>query len=199
MIARFAATVILLTLLIVLFVYLLPSPHRTLSQRSGQEAGEAHESRVGGSFLYPRSDLTPGALDPRVTQENIESTICSHGYTQAVRPSRGLAYHLKVRVMTLYGVNGATSDYELDHFIPLELGGCPDCVSNLWPEPWGPVGAREKDVVENYLRRRVCAGEMSLREAQRDISSDWVRIYQGSSSSGRLVSHRRESNGVTAR
>jgi hypothetical protein len=34
----------------------------------------------------PRHDLTPGAIDPRVTQSNIRNTICRRGYTSTVRP-----------------------------------------------------------------------------------------------------------------
>lgn len=36
--------------------------------------------------VLPRHDLTPGAIDPRVTQSNIRSTICRRGYTATVRP-----------------------------------------------------------------------------------------------------------------
>lgn len=35
------------------------------------------------------------------------------------------------------------SDYELDHFIPLELDGCPDCIENLWLEPYFLVLVRK--------------------------------------------------------
>ena len=34
----------------------------------------------------PHADLTPGAIDPRVTQDNIHETICVRGYTRTVRP-----------------------------------------------------------------------------------------------------------------
>lgn len=78
----------------------------------------------------------------------------------------------------LAGQNGRLRDYKLDHFIPLELGGCPDCQTNLWPESYSPApGAHEKDVVKNYLHREVCAGNMPLREAQRRIVSDWYQVY----------------------
>jgi hypothetical protein len=47
---------------------------------------------------------------------------------------------------------------EVDHLIPLELGGS-NAVTNLWPEPYSPkAGAREKDVLENFLPRAVCGG-----------------------------------------
>jgi hypothetical protein len=73
---------------------------------------------------------------------------------------------------------GTAEDYEEDHFISLELGGNATDPRNLWPEPYYPSpGAREKDVVENYLRKQVCAGAMALEEAQRAITTDWYRVY----------------------
>jgi hypothetical protein len=51
---------------------------------------------------------------------------------------------------------------EIDHLIPLELGGSND-VKNLWPQPQDPrPGSFEKDSLENDLHHRVCNGEMSL-------------------------------------
>jgi hypothetical protein len=68
--------------------------------------------------------------------------------------------------------------YEVDHFVSLELGGSND-IKNLWPEPYLPKpGARQKDVVENYLHRQVCAGNMTLPDAQQAIKSDWYKIYE---------------------
>ena len=75
-------------------------------------------------------------------------------------------------------LQGTTRDYEEDHLISLELGGSPTELNNLWPEAYEPrPGAREKDTVENYLHREVCAGNIGLREAQRAIVEDWYRIY----------------------
>lgn len=74
-------------------------------------------------------------------------------------------------------------DVEIDHFISLELGGSND-IKNLWPEPYTymvngkNMGARQKDVVENYLHREVKAGRMTLARARQDITTDWVRVYQ---------------------
>jgi hypothetical protein len=113
-----------------------------------------------------------------VSQENIESTICVSGYTKTVRPSERITHRLKLQIMETYGRSGEMAEYELDHFIPLELGGCPDCVTNLWPEAYDPSpGAKQKDWVENYLHRQVCSGNISLKEAQDAIRNDWVRVY----------------------
>lgn len=36
--------------------------------------------------FLPRRDVTPGAIDQRVTQSSIRSTICRRGYSASVRP-----------------------------------------------------------------------------------------------------------------
>jgi hypothetical protein len=131
------------------------------------------------SRYLPRHDLTPGAIDPRVTQANIHQTICRRGYTRSVRPPYAVSNRLKHRVMRTYGVTGSIHDYELDHLIPLELGGCPDCQQNLWPEPRnGFPGADAKDEVEDYLNRAVCRGVIPLAKAQQEIARDWYAVYR---------------------
>jgi hypothetical protein len=74
---------------------------------------------------------------------------------------------------------GSIHDYELDHLIPLDLGGCPDCESNLWPQPRNVFpGAAEKNEVENYLHREVCSGALALAKAQQEIATDWYAVYE---------------------
>lgn len=137
------------------------------------------QKHSGPEMSYPRSDLTPGAVDPTVTQENIYSTICVPGYTKMVRPPERITRRLKIQIMQSYGNDGDFRDFELDHFIPLELGGCPDCIANLWPEEYDmEFGARRKDIVENYLHRQVCSGKISLKEAQIQITTDWVNVFE---------------------
>lgn len=70
------------------------------------------------------------------------------------------------------------ADYEEDHLISLELGGSPTDPKNLWPESYTTIpNARDKDKVENYLHKQVCSGALSLKEAQREISTDWISVY----------------------
>jgi hypothetical protein len=127
----------------------------------------------------PDPKITPGAIDARVTQDNIAETICRRGYTKTVRPPFEYTNRLKHELLREYGLSGSIHDYELDHLIPLELGGCPDCKANLWPERWnGPRGAHAKDQVENYLNREVCSGALSLSDAQHMIATDWAGVYR---------------------
>lgn len=111
---------------------------------------------------------TPGVLNPDVTQANIASTICKHGWTRTIRPPTDYTNALKQKQMREYGVTGSPSQYQEDHLISLELGGHPTDARNLWPEPY--PRAAEVDSIENELNAKVCSGDMSLDEAQRKES-----------------------------
>jgi hypothetical protein len=128
----------------------------------------------------PDADCTPGAVNPDVTPETIATTICTSGYTARVRPPTSYTRPLELQLLAAYGQPGASpAEFELDHLISLELGGAPRDPANLWPEPYtGANNARQKDVVENYLRAQVCNGQMPLGEAQRLIATDWVSVYR---------------------
>lgn len=121
---------------------------------------------------------TPGAVNPDVTQANIESTICVSGWTKTIRPPASYTTRLKKQQMAARHLSGSTSDYEEDHIISLELGGHPTDPDNLWPQPWaGTYGARKKDQLENRLKRMVCAHTITLAEAQSAIRTDWAAAY----------------------
>ena len=137
----------------------------------------------GGATLgLPNRALTPGATNPRVRAQNIHSTICVAGYSASVRPSESYTERLKFFQLDHgynVGANTQASNYEEDHLIPLEVGGSPTSVKNLWPEPrdvrWG---AALKDRLENVLHRLVCAGRVSLVSAQRVFSTNWIDGYR---------------------
>ena len=87
------------------------------------------------SVILPDKKRTPGALNPRVRQSTIKKTICKSGWTKTIRPPVAFTNALKIKQMVLYEETGLPSEYEEDHFIPLELGGAPRNPKNLWPEP----------------------------------------------------------------
>ena len=130
----------------------------------------------------PNPELTPGATDPQVTQENIQQTICVPGWSRGVRPPSRYTSALKRRQIRQYGyADRHLSPYVEDHLIPLSLGGSPTDPRNLWPEPWLPPDgwtADMKDALEAILPRLVCAGQLPLAEAQRAIASDWHLAYR---------------------
>jgi hypothetical protein len=134
---------------------------------------------AGPASLYPDKSRTPGAVNAAITQATIGQTICNPSWsTRTVRPPASYTTALKKKQMADWGLPGAPSDYEEDHFISLELGGNPTDPKNLWPEPYSPApGAKQKDTVENGLHKEVCNGTVSLSRAQEIISTDWYACY----------------------
>jgi hypothetical protein len=135
--------------------------------------GSCH-ARGSGLFSLPDPHCTPGAISPTVTQADIQSTICSHGYTETVRPPESVTEPEKEASLAAYGDSGPLRFYEYDHLVPLELGGAPNDPRNLWPEPG--ASPNPKDAVEDQLRQNVCDGRMSLAAAQRAIATKWVLL-----------------------
>jgi hypothetical protein len=65
-------------------------------------------------------------------------------------------------------------DYELDHIVPLDLGGASLDLRNLMLQPWaGACYAHMKDDLERRLSIMVCAGDLTLKGAQHEITTDW--------------------------
>lgn len=128
--------------------------------------------RCGGGRAPPALraswTLTPGVVNPDVTQSTIGQTICVRGWTRTIRPPTSYTSELKLEQMRQYGVGGSPSAYQEDHLISLELGGDPRDPRNLWPEP--RPRAEEVDTIENELNDKICAGSISLREGQLEIS-----------------------------
>ena len=125
----------------------------------------------------PDPRVTPGAINPEVTQDNIQSTICVRGWTRAARPGRAFTQKLKRQQIGELGYQDhRMSQYEEDHLIPLSLGGAASDRRNLWPEPRFPAdgwNADVKDELEAVLPRLVCNGHVSLEEARAALAADW--------------------------
>lgn len=151
--------------------------------------GTATENQPGSTLVptldpslapfLPRPDLTPGADDPRVTQNNIHQTICVSGYTATVRPPESVTEPMKKQSILDYGLTDQTlGDYEYDHLISLEIGGAPQDTKNLWPEPHsGKWNSFVKDKLENKLHQLVCDGQLDLATAQQGIAENWIAAY----------------------
>jgi hypothetical protein len=121
----------------------------------------------------PDMACSPGAVFPDATP----AAICVPGYTKQVR---SVSTKLKKQIYTAYGMGypPPTGSYELDHIVPLALGGSNDA-ANLYPEAKDPApGFQQKDVVEVYLYEEMCAGHVSLTAAQALIAKNWLAVYQ---------------------
>lgn len=132
--------------------------------------------------MLPDQGCTPGGVNPDVTLEVLRDHDWGTRCDRNCETSEGQK-HVAYR---WYGIgkpqhnSGQDQVCELDHLVPLELGGA-DGLGNIWPE-CGPAGAllhdrnfKVKDRVENYLADEVKAGRMPLGAAQRGIAQDWTQ------------------------
>lgn len=98
----------------------------------------------------PDPHLTPGdTLDVTVAD------VCTTGYTKRIRQ---VSAAVKRKVHAEYAREAQEGICcEVDHPIPLELGGS-NRATNLWPEPYDiEWNAHVKDRLEGRLHRMVCA------------------------------------------
>lgn len=115
----------------------------------------------------PDSTMTPGAV---LTTD--VSIVCAPGYAG---DTRNVPASEKRHVAQEYGYTGPSSGVEYDHLVSLELGGSND-ITNLWPQPIAE--AHIKDRLEDYLHREVCAGNMTLADAQSGIAANWIDLWE---------------------
>jgi hypothetical protein len=136
--------------------------------------------------IVPDPTLTPGAIFPNATVEQI----CTEGYANVLNGGvRNVPSSVKKQVFLEYlgSVPRNEGDYEIDHLIPLELGGC-NSIGNLWPQsgltrPWN---SRVKDRLEDQMAAllRGClktqghdAATALLRQFQKEIATNWTNAY----------------------
>ena len=151
-----------------------------------QQRYAVHEAPAAGSCRYrydqgrplPDPACTPGAVNPDVTPSTLRRTICAQGYSARVRPPRAVTDREKRLSARAYGYSGSFATAELDHLVPLGVGGDPNDARNLWLEPnddaRAATNANGKDQVEDVLHDAVCAGRVGLTQAQRAIATNWT-------------------------
>ena len=139
--------------------------------------------RLEGGMALPDRDVTPGAVDPAAVADlsgaphlvnGIERNVCAKDFrTAPIRARIRNFAKLKRQACQEYAITKCNASVEGDHLISLEIGGCPDCLTNLWPQPMDE--ARVKDhQVEDVLPGLVCQGKMKLADAQQCIATDWI-------------------------
>ena len=132
------------------------------------------QTKTSGCMAHgglPDSACTPGAIFPNATVQQI----CTPGYSSSVR---NVPTSEKDQAYAEYGIfSHSAGQFEIDHLVSLELGGSND-IANLWPEAASPTpGFHQKDQVENYLHDQVCSGATSLKDAQTQIATNWLAVY----------------------
>lgn len=122
---------------------------------------------------YPDPSQTSGDIFSDVAV----SQLCGGKYS---RKTRHVPSSLKREIKSNYHIDpDQFSDYSIDHFIPISLGGTNE-VQNLWPQKVKGIvyGAAQKSLSDDYLHRQVCAGNMTLEKAQNLIINDWVKVFR---------------------
>lgn len=116
----------------------------------------------------PDSECTPGAVTATSKEE-----LC-----KTAQKNPNVSEKLKNQVLAEYGISSKDAKkYVIDFLIGTELGGKTD-IANLWPQPVVNPGLAEKDKVEAYLYKQVCAGQISLDEAQKTLATNWLQELQ---------------------
>jgi hypothetical protein len=129
---------------------------------------------IAGAWTLPNASTTPGAIgasDPAV--------VCVPGYSRTVRPPYDYGWRrFRVSVFHACGIpHEQWRDYTIEH-IPLELGGAPEDLRNVWPEP--KTDAKRKDEVEDALLSATCYRHtLTLASAQAAIARNWTATPVG--------------------
>jgi hypothetical protein len=124
--------------------------------------------------VRPNPNLTGGSV--RVDGHDMQAAC---GHSKAHRGS--MSHARRDEILTRYGLPpGDHPDYEIDHLIPLCIGGSDD-PSNLWPEPRRTIepkwNAEAKDRLERFMCDMVCSGQLEIGTAQEAIAKDWIAAY----------------------
>jgi len=152
---------------------------------TGTLAGKHCVARGTTPEQLPDPACTPGAYDPAVTA----GVLCardSRGHytydTDTYRPPVYQTSRFKAeQALPAYGLAPGTRA-ELDHLIPLVLGGANDA-ANLWPQPpppGKPIAPNVKDRSEVALRTWTCQGTSAaerqgrLDTARQVIADNWI-------------------------
>jgi hypothetical protein len=152
--------------------------------KAESQSGNAATSgcKLGDKDGFPATDpsCTPGAYNPSVTLEILKNssfrTSCLRNKATGEK-AKGVTYGW-------YDVphpSGAkTRTCELDHLVPLELGGA-DTLDNIWPQCGTDPGTHKiyfqtKDKIETCVAKKVKAGTMDLDAARKDFANDnWAK------------------------
>lgn len=147
-----------------------------------EPAFDSCDVRIKNGYPVPDPHCTPGGINPSVSVNILRDVSWR---TRSVRncASSEAQKHIAYRWYNIQKprINSNQNQVcELDHLVPLELGGA-DGLGNIWPQ-CGPDEVtlneryfKQKDHVENYLAEQVRAGRIPLDSAQRGIASDWTQ------------------------
>jgi hypothetical protein len=111
--------------------------------------------------MLPDPKLTPGRVARNSKDQN--------GVTEEMERHVFDLYHIPWR---------RRSEFKVDRLIPRELGGA-DTIDNLWPQSVRikPYNALRKELLTERLLAEIASGEITLAQAQKEISEDWISCF----------------------
>jgi hypothetical protein len=122
----------------------------------------------------PDPAKTPGLAEPGLTKE----ILCAPGFMTKTLRSVPSATRKAVYEDYDMAPDKAPCPCEVDHLIPLAIGGS-NLPPNLWPEPHsGTWNSIMKDRLEKRLHKEVCDGTVGLLAVQDEIATDWIAAYK---------------------
>jgi hypothetical protein len=137
-------------------------------------------SPVPTSTSRPGSRCVLGGFWPLyepVTQDTLKATVCVPGWSTRHRAAElpaSTAHRMKVLVAAAYGLNVPFDQAELDHKVPISIGGdvgSPTDLRNVWLQPGATLN--RKDTVERAALAAVCSGRVTLTAAQQAFMSPY--------------------------
>ena len=128
--------------------------------------GSERRRRVRGGAL-PSSVQTPGNKG-----KANDLQVCAADFEASLEP---IARWQRHQALARCGQRPEDFTGELDHLIPLSLGGSNDA-DNIWPLPGHKeMGRAQKRELDAKRQRLVCDETLKLRDAQDAIRKDWVK------------------------
>jgi len=104
-----------------------------------------------------------------------DAQICAADFEASVKP---IAKWQRDQALERYGKRPEDFTGELDHLIPISLGGTND-PDNVWPiPPSKTMGPEQKKALDLKLHQLVCDKTLKLKDAQDAIKKDWVKAYE---------------------
>jgi Protein of unknown function (DUF3761) len=148
----------------------------TKSVQTGRIVLFGRRSRTSGCTrsALPDRRCSPGGYYSPLTKPVICNPSFHTGAIRDVPQSEKFAVEREYsKPATYYGYT-----VEIDHIVPLELGGS-NSIANLFFEPGrGKNNYHAKDQVEDRAKAWVCEGRISLAAARRGFATNWEVLYR---------------------
>ena len=152
-----------------------PTGNHSSSSRVKNLTGTSIRSTTNCKLVLLKSKaVADHQCSPGLSTNASRNEICVTGYSAR---HRNVTEQTKREIYAEYGIEhrarfNTPGSYEIDHIVPLELGGSND-PRNLFPQPY-PFYVM-KDHMEDFMRDEVCDHGLKLASAQQFFVRQYVR------------------------